>query len=104
MSGLLYNLYADRELGLDLVPQSVYKMQSEFYPTIGNRYGVPLDTRHAYTKSTSFTSFYIFPLMSRRLGTLRGRHRRRKHPRHIPQGPGRLDQRDADESSAHRPV
>ncbi|KAA8645729.1 glutaminase GtaA [Aspergillus tanneri] len=48
--GLLYNLYADRELGLNLVPQSVYDMQNTFYPTVQNTYGVPLDTRHQYTK------------------------------------------------------
>lgn len=47
---LLYNLFGDRELGLDLVPQTVYDMQSEFYPTVFNEYGVPLDTRHSYTK------------------------------------------------------
>ncbi|KAL4805552.1 hypothetical protein BDV18DRAFT_21455 [Aspergillus unguis] len=49
--GLLYNLYADRELDLNLVPQAVYDMQSEFYPTIKEQFGVPLDTRHQYTKS-----------------------------------------------------
>ncbi|OJJ44210.1 hypothetical protein ASPZODRAFT_18402 [Penicilliopsis zonata CBS 506.65] len=48
--GLLYNLYADAELGLDLVPQSVYEMQSNFYQTVQLTYGVPLDTRHNYTK------------------------------------------------------
>ncbi|KAK0860093.1 hypothetical protein LTS02_008753 [Friedmanniomyces endolithicus] len=48
---LLYNLYADAELGLQLVPQSVYDMQSAFYPTVFNTYGVPLDTRHTYTKN-----------------------------------------------------
>jgi len=48
--GLLYNLFGDRELGLELVPQSVYDMQSAFYPTVFNEYGVPLDTRHTYTK------------------------------------------------------
>lgn len=47
----LYNLYGDKELGLGLVPQSVYDMQSAFYPTVAGRYGVPLDTRHNYTKS-----------------------------------------------------
>lgn len=47
---LLYNLFADRELNLDLVPQSVYDQQSKFYPTVLNKYGVPLDTRHGYTK------------------------------------------------------
>jgi hypothetical protein len=49
--GLLYNLYADRELALNLVPQSVYDMQSNFYPTVMDTYGVPLDTRHEYTKN-----------------------------------------------------
>ena len=49
--GLLYNLYSDKELGLGLVPQSVYDMQSNFYPTVMEDFGVPLDTRHDYTKS-----------------------------------------------------
>ncbi|KAI9927911.1 hypothetical protein AWENTII_012429 [Aspergillus wentii] len=49
--GLLYNLFADKELGLNLVPQSVYDMQSAFYLTVEEKYGVPLDTRHPYTKS-----------------------------------------------------
>ncbi|KAF1812219.1 glutaminase GtaA [Eremomyces bilateralis CBS 781.70] len=48
---LLYNLYADRVLGLNLVPQSVYDMQSLFYPTVLNEFGVPLDTRHLWTKA-----------------------------------------------------
>ncbi|CZR55322.1 probable glutaminase GtaA [Phialocephala subalpina] len=49
--GLLYNLYGDKLLNLGLVPQSVYDMQSAFYPTVNDEYGVPLDTRHNYTKS-----------------------------------------------------
>lgn len=49
--GLLYNLYSDKLLGLGLVPQTVYDMQSTFYPTIALPFGVPLDTRHSYTKS-----------------------------------------------------
>ncbi|KAK5135123.1 hypothetical protein LTR08_005648 [Meristemomyces frigidus] len=48
---LLYNLYGDAELGLGLVPQDVYDMQSSFYPSEMNEYGVPLDTRHTYTKN-----------------------------------------------------
>lgn len=48
--GLLYNLYADKLLGLNLVPQSVYDMQSEFYQTVGGTYGVALDTRWNFTK------------------------------------------------------
>ena len=49
--GLLYNLWSDTELGLNLVPDSVYTMQSKFYQTQRNKYGVPLDTRHTWTKS-----------------------------------------------------
>ncbi|KAF4625758.1 hypothetical protein G7Y89_g12403 [Cudoniella acicularis] len=52
--GLLYNLYADKLLGLGLVPQSIYDMQSTFYPTVAQKYGVPLDTRNVYTKCMSF--------------------------------------------------
>lgn len=49
--GLLYNLYSDSLLETHLVPKSVYEMQSNFYPTVANKYGVPLDTRHGYTKN-----------------------------------------------------
>lgn len=49
--GNLYNLYGDLELGLGLVPRSVYDMQSAFYPTIIEEYGVPLDTRHDFAKN-----------------------------------------------------
>ncbi|KAG9200530.1 hypothetical protein G6514_006872 [Epicoccum nigrum] len=50
--GLLYNLYNDKLLNTDLVPQEVYDMQSAFYPTVQEKFGVPLDTRNRYyTKS-----------------------------------------------------
>ncbi|KAF1846969.1 glutaminase GtaA [Cucurbitaria berberidis CBS 394.84] len=49
--GLLYNLYNDRLLDLKLVSQEVYDIQSNFYPTIKQNYGVPLDTRNGYTKA-----------------------------------------------------
>ncbi|KAI1103178.1 glutaminase A [Jackrogersella minutella] len=50
--GLLYNLYSNSLLGFgDFVPQSVYDMQSNFYPTVALEYGIPLDTRHTYTKT-----------------------------------------------------
>jgi hypothetical protein len=54
--GLLYNLWCDLELGLNLVPQSIYDMQSAFYPTVRENFGVPLDTRHTWTKSKSSRS------------------------------------------------
>jgi hypothetical protein len=50
--GLLYNLYNDKLLNTSLVPQEVYDMQSAFYPSVKENYGVPLDTRNRYyTKS-----------------------------------------------------
>ncbi|KAJ7062370.1 hypothetical protein C8F01DRAFT_129221 [Mycena amicta] len=49
--GLSYNLFADRLLKLNIFPQSVYDMQTAWYSTRANTYGVPLDTRHTYTKS-----------------------------------------------------
>jgi hypothetical protein len=57
-AGLLYNLFADAQLGLGLVPQSVYQMQSDFYQTVENKYGVPLDTRHTYTKGKKIIVVY----------------------------------------------
>ncbi|KAJ6539468.1 hypothetical protein B0H19DRAFT_960516 [Mycena capillaripes] len=49
--GLSYNLYADKLLGLDLFPDAIYQMQTNWYRTVQQPYGVPLDTRHTYTKS-----------------------------------------------------
>ncbi|KAK5661687.1 hypothetical protein OQA88_9787 [Cercophora sp. LCS_1] len=49
--GTLYNIYADKLLNLNFIPQSIYDMQSDFYPTIATDYGIPLDTRHNWAKS-----------------------------------------------------
>ncbi|KAF5390581.1 hypothetical protein D9757_002679 [Collybiopsis confluens] len=49
--GLSYNLFGDKLLGLNLFPQSVYNEQTAWYPTVSRAFGVPLDTRHTYTKS-----------------------------------------------------
>ncbi|KAF5868871.1 putative glutaminase protein [Botrytis fragariae] len=48
---LLYNLFPDKLLSLNIIPQSIYDMQSTFYPSVTNTYGVPLDSRHEWTKS-----------------------------------------------------
>ncbi|KHJ32645.1 putative glutaminase [Erysiphe necator] len=48
---LLYNLYADSLLNLNFVPKYIYDMQSAFYTTAKENYGIPLDSRHKFTKS-----------------------------------------------------
>ncbi|CDO71295.1 hypothetical protein BN946_scf184908.g52 [Trametes cinnabarina] len=49
--GLSYNLYADKLLKTNLFPTSVYTIQTNWYSSHANAFGVPLDTRHTYTKS-----------------------------------------------------
>ncbi|KAI0796743.1 DUF1793-domain-containing protein [Abortiporus biennis] len=49
--GLSYNLLGDKLLGTNLFPTSVYDMQTKWYSSVANSFGVPLDTRHTYTKS-----------------------------------------------------
>lgn len=49
--GLLYNAYMDLLLGLGAVSADVYAMQSEWYAGQSQVFGVPLDSRHLYTKS-----------------------------------------------------
>ncbi|KAK7937268.1 uncharacterized protein PG986_014136 [Apiospora aurea] len=49
--GLLYNIYLDKLLNLGVVDKAVYAMQSRWYARVSQLYGVPLDSRHHYTKS-----------------------------------------------------
>lgn len=35
----------------DFIPDHIYKMQSEWYSAVMQKYGLPLDSRHLYTKS-----------------------------------------------------
>ncbi|EIW62037.1 DUF1793-domain-containing protein [Trametes versicolor FP-101664 SS1] len=49
---LAYNFYADKLLGTNVFPQSVYNMQTEWYNSHANAYGVPLDSRHTLTSTT----------------------------------------------------
>ncbi|KAH0587710.1 hypothetical protein H2248_006474 [Termitomyces sp. 'cryptogamus'] len=49
--GLTYNLYADKLLKLDLFPASIYDLQTAWYETVAQHFGVPLDSRHTYTKT-----------------------------------------------------
>ncbi|KAF5366812.1 hypothetical protein D9758_006553 [Tetrapyrgos nigripes] len=49
--GLSYNMFADKLLKLNVFPQSIYDQQTAWYQTVTQPFGVPLDTRHTYTKS-----------------------------------------------------
>ena len=49
--GLLYNIYPAKLFNLSIIPQSLYDMQSRWYPQVSQVFGVPLDNRHAFTKS-----------------------------------------------------
>ncbi|KAF8513743.1 DUF1793-domain-containing protein [Hysterangium stoloniferum] len=49
--GLTYNLMADKLLGTEVFAESLFKQQSAWYPTVAQEFGIPLDTRHTYTKS-----------------------------------------------------
>ncbi len=49
--GTLYNLYFDKLLNLRLVPRSIYDTLDKWYPSQFEEYGLPLDSRHNWTKS-----------------------------------------------------
>jgi hypothetical protein len=71
--GLLYNLYADAWVKTNIVPRSVYKMQSSFYPTIAMQYGGKSNSnplRNLYSQISS-ASRYPPHLHKTRLGDLR---------------------------------
>lgn len=48
--GTLYNLFPDRLLNLYLFPTVIYEQQDAWYSKVIQRYGIPLDSRHLYTK------------------------------------------------------
>ncbi|KAF9653386.1 DUF1793-domain-containing protein [Thelephora ganbajun] len=49
--GLLYNLYADRLLGFNMFPQSVYETQTKWYATKLDEFGIRLDSRSSDAKT-----------------------------------------------------
>ncbi|KAF2746006.1 glutaminase GtaA [Sporormia fimetaria CBS 119925] len=54
---LLYNLYFDTLAQTHLIPPSVYSLQSSFYPTVQQRYGVPLDSRNPFLTKVDWEIF-----------------------------------------------
>jgi hypothetical protein len=48
---LKYNAYPDKLLGLGLVSQRVLALEAAWYKGQRQRFGVPLDNRHTYTKA-----------------------------------------------------
>jgi hypothetical protein len=48
---LKYNSFPDKLLGLGLVPSSIASSEAAWYQQKANQYGIPLDSRHSYTKS-----------------------------------------------------
>jgi Domain of unknown function (DUF1793) len=49
--GLLYNIFPAKLFNLSIIPPSLHDIQSAFYPTVSQIFGVPLDNRHPYTES-----------------------------------------------------
>ncbi|KAF9790927.1 hypothetical protein BJ322DRAFT_417052 [Thelephora terrestris] len=49
--GLLYNLYADRLLGFNMFPQSVYDTQTKWYASNMDQFGIRLDSRSSDAKT-----------------------------------------------------
>ena len=48
---LKYNAFSDKLLGLGLVSATVLQEEAAWYQGLENEYGIPLDSRHTYTKS-----------------------------------------------------
>jgi hypothetical protein len=48
---LKYNGFSDKVLGLGLVPSTVSSEEAAWYQGLENEYGIPLDSRHTYTKA-----------------------------------------------------
>jgi hypothetical protein len=45
------NLEREKSTAKDFIPSRIYKIQSDWYHDVMQKYGLPLDSRHLYTKS-----------------------------------------------------
>jgi hypothetical protein len=45
------NLEREKSTAKDFIPSRIYKIQSDWYHAVMQKYGLPLDSRHLYTKS-----------------------------------------------------
>ncbi|KLO15790.1 hypothetical protein SCHPADRAFT_938386 [Schizopora paradoxa] len=62
-SGLIYNMYADKLLGLNLIPSNVTSIQAAFYESLLNAkrtpFGIPLDSSDSSLSRLDWTMFAI---------------------------------------------
>lgn len=59
MRGRVDNLFGDRLLNLGLFDRQLYEWQSAWYVVQKEKYGVPLDSRHAWTKTDWEVSLHL---------------------------------------------
>jgi hypothetical protein len=62
---ILYNTYPALLLNLSIILESLYAMQSAFYPTLAQKYGDPLDNRQLWTKS-DWRCGQLLPVLQKR--------------------------------------
>ena len=65
---LLYNAYPDRLLNINLISPAIQAEQAALYQSVARQYGVPLDSRHTYTKADweMLTAAFLRPLPAAR--------------------------------------
>lgn len=62
--GLLYNTFFDKLLNLGIIQDSVYDMQSNWYATVSQVFGVPLDSRVSVLRVSFSLSLSLWILTS----------------------------------------
>jgi len=64
-SGLIYNMYADKLLGTDLIPSNISQIQSKFYVSQINTipFGIPLDSGNPSLSRLDWTMFSVASIL-----------------------------------------